>query len=355
MNINLILFFVGFALAITALILMLIKIMKGKKVGVIAPIILILGIFSGAIGVWKEVQQRNNSNITANNTVKANKASNGNLASTKSNDNNKASQNNNSTFDANGSVVPKITANNDGYKVVTDADGSRTVMFPDSEKTYFNISPEGIRFFLALKEMAVVQIPQNESNSEGKIYKHYDFERDSTQISMLESKDIVPDELEEEYKKMPSSDDKEEEYDINTYNDMKPIDFVYKILPEVKTPKNTIENNFLSGTYVAKKDNILNTDTVMSIKIVDDNFLELQCNYIHDMNANFGYKLEELGKNAYKLYLYAAQFDSNGKEVTVSDKPVKRTFIIYRKSKDSFDIVFIDDNISRVSLNMNKE
>lgn len=356
MNVNIILFFAGFAVSIIALLLMLIKVMKGKKIGFIAPVILTIGIVVLGLGLWKEIQQRNNPNNsvaagTINNTGKTAKTSNNKLTNSKKADTNKISEN--AIFDANGSVVPQVTESKDGYKVITDADDSKAV-FAEGIASSLNISSDGTRFYKPANGTAVVQIPQNEANSQGKVYKRYGFERDSLQVYMSQTKDVVFDELEEKSNNIPSNDDKNEEYNTDTYKDMSPVDFVYRVMPDVKAPKNTIENDFLSGTYVGKKQSVLSSDTIMSIKIVDDKFLELQCSYIYNMNANYGYKLERLGKNAYKLYLYPAQFDRSGKEVTISDKPVKRTFIIYMKSKDSFDIVFINDSINRVSVSMNK-
>lgn len=358
MNVNTILFFAGFAVSIIALLLMLIKVMKGKKVGVIALVILTIGIVVLGLGVWKEIQQRNNPNNSVaagmtNNTGKTAKTSDNKLTNSKEADTNKTSENKNAVFDANGSVVPQVTESKDGYKVITDADGSKAV-FAEGIASSLNISSDGTRFYKPANGTAVVQIPQNEANSQGKVYKRYGFERDSLQVYMSQTKDVVFDEFEEKSNNIPSNEDKNEEYNTDTYKDMSPVDFVYRVMPDVKVPKNTIENDFLSGTYVGKKQSVLSSDTIMSIKIVDDKFLELQCSYIYNMNANYGYKLECLGKNAYKLYLYPAQFDRSGKEVTISDKPVKRTFIIYMKSKDSFDIVFINDSINRVSVSMNK-
>lgn len=68
------------------------------------------------------------------------------------------------------------------------------------------------------------------------------------------------------------------------------------------------------------------------------------------------YKLEPLGKNAYKLYLYSAtvKADNNGGGTFVSSDPMKRNFLIYMNSKDSFGLVFFDDKLQRRDLKMQK-
>ena len=71
----------------------------------------------------------------------------------------------------------------------------------------------------------------------------------------------------------------------------------------------------------------------------------------------YGYKLEPLGKNAYKLYLYPASVkadSNNGGGVTIADDPLKRTFLIYRTGQDSFDMVFTSDSALRTSVSMNR-
>ncbi|MBZ9633387.1 hypothetical protein [Clostridium sp. FP1] len=95
----------------------------------------------------------------------------------------------------------------------------------------------------------------------------------------------------------------------------------------------------------------------MSINILDDKLLDFKCSYITGMDSIYGYKIESLGKNAYKLYLYPATIkaNTNGGGTTIADDPIKRTFIIYMKSKDSFEVVFIDDNVNRASITMNKQ
>ena len=69
------------------------------------------------------------------------------------------------------------------------------------------------------------------------------------------------------------------------------------------------------------------------------------------------YKLEPLDTNAFKLYLYPAYVkadDNDGGGLTVSEEPVKRNFIIYLTSDDTFELVFFNNKLHRKSLTMSR-
>jgi hypothetical protein len=352
-NINIILFAIGFVVAIITLIIMLVKTIKGNKVGFLLPFILIIGMSSIGSGVWLTIQQNNQSN-----TKSTTAQSNSNSTATNKDEANVSTETKQTqkevVFDANGSVVPKITEDEWSRKIITDADGSKTILEGEG-KSYINIAADGTRFFTPASSQGVVQIPQNQSTADGKVYKQYNFFRDSIllKITMTESNQAVPNETKIDSKDLPSNKDKREDYEITNSNDMRLIDFIYKVMPDVK-PKNTIANNFLNGTYVGKEEKILDNQTIMSMEIIDDKLLKISSKYISNISdKTYGYKLELLGKNAYKLYLYPTIKDEKGFFIT--DKSSKRTFLVYMKCKDSFDIVFIDDNVNRVSVNMNKQ
>lgn len=146
-------------------------------------------------------------------------------------------------------------------------------------------------------------------------------------------------------------------YDGNSEYNMSSIDFIDKYIP-VSNPSKTVNNDFLSGSYYCNEVTPLATNTTASLKILDNKFLEFQSSYVSGVNGMYAYKLEPLGKNAYKLYLYMinAKADSNnGRGVTISNDPLKRTFLIYRTGQESFDLVFISDKIARTSLRMQRE
>lgn len=348
-QLNIILFGSGFIIAIIALIIMMIKALKGNKVGLLLPLILIIGIGSIGSGIWLIIQQ--NSQV---NTTVANNSNNTNTTVTNSSTG--TNQVKEITFDANGSVVPKTTTDEWSRKIITDADGSKTVL-QDGGRDCINITPNGTRIFQPSGAGVVVQIPENKSNPDGKLYTQYGYGKDDIlgEIHITKGIEAVSNETSPNSKSIPG-DDKEETYNTGSKEDIKLIDFVYQVLPSIK-PKNTIANNFLSGNYVGKEEKVLSTNTTMSINILDDKLLDFKCSYISGMDNIYGYKIEPLGKNAYKLYLYPATIkaDSNGGGVTIADEPIKRTFIIYMKSKDSFDIVFTSDDIKRASINMNKQ
>lgn len=344
-QLNVILFGVGFAIIISAFIITLIKVIKKSKMGFVVPILIIIGLASAVTGVWMTLQTNNPISKLAN--------SSGNNNSASSSTNNTVKED---KFDPNGSLEPKTVVNSSYAKTITDADGRKTIVSSNGE-TPINYDQSGIRFYKTSNEEVVVQVPENKATAEGKWYKNYDYSKDNLNgyIYISEGDKVVPDETTVGAKDVQGGQYKSEEYNQGSTNDMSQIDFVYKMLPDV-SPKSTVANNFLSGVYVGKEEKIMSTNTTMTINILDDKLLEFKCSYIAGMDSTYGYKLEPLGKNAYKLYLYTATIkaDSNGGGTTISDKPLKRTFLIYRKSKDSFDIVFVDDNINRMSVSMNK-
>ncbi|MGV8980537.1 hypothetical protein [Clostridium sp.] len=350
-NLNIILFCIGFVISVVALIIMLVKSMKSNKMGFMIPFVLIIGLASLGSGVWITIKPINSINSTVVN--------NPNISTTKSKPTvstiNKstakvstsvAKENKNAPFDAKGSVVPIISYSELGnYKCTLDADGSK-------ELNDGHYTPEGIRFTNGGK----VAISDGKTYEDGKHYTQYWYSIDNVSgaINVLESNLATKDEF--RYDMHDLGGGKSEDYPVDSGYEMKYIDFIYKYIP-VSKPKTTIKNNFLSGSYFGKQEKILETTTTIAIKIIDDKLVDFKCRYIAGMDSIYGYKIELLGKNAYKLYLYptTTKADTNGGGTTIFDEPLKRTFIIYMKSKDSFDIVFIADDVGRASVNMKRE
>jgi hypothetical protein len=338
-QLDIILFLSGFAIAMISLTIMMTKAVRGKKIGIVIPFITIIGLASLGTGIWLKIQNKDSINAVVANkfhTTVINAVNN-------SKETNKIKD---AIFDPNGSILPKESMDMWGNKTIIDADGSKTfggLIF----------TTEGIRYHKT--DSAVVAIPDSHKYPDGKHYKEYTYSINNLDgtIYVTESSIVTKDETHTDQDK--ALKEKLERYPPNSGYEMNYIDFIYKYIP-ISKPKNTIKNDFLSGNYVGKEEEILKTNTTISINILDDKILDFKCSYISGIDSTYGYKIESLGKNAYKLYLYPATIkaDTNDGGTTIADEPIKRTFIIYMKSKDSFDIVFTTDDIKRVSINMNK-
>ncbi len=350
-QLNIILFVSGFAIAIIAVTIMLIKYMKGKGISYVAIFLVIIGFVTLGAGFWVTNEQNNSSNTTVAKSTNSKGTTTANPTTTtkEANTSTVANTSKEVAFDPTGSAVPTSSMDTWGNVTYLDADGS---------KAYGGLlfTPDGIRYHVST-EGAIVGISDGKTYADGKHYKEYAYSNTNSGgiIYVVESNFSTKDETHADQNKDLGTG-KVEQYPPNSGYDMKYIDFIYKYIP-VSKPKSTIKNNFLSGIYAGKEDKILDAKTTMSIKIIDDKLLDFKCSYIAGMDSLYGYKIESLGKNAYKLYLYTARVkaDTNGGGVTISDEPLKRTFLIYMKSKDSFDIVFTSDDIKRTSINMNKQ
>lgn len=342
-KLNILLFGGGVVVAIVILIIMYIKLDKGKKIGFILPFIVVIAVAAMGSGVWLTIQQYNPSSTTdTNNSNTTTTTNNGADTATVSN------QIDTATFDANGSVVPKESMDMWGNKTIIDADGSIDL----GGKLF---TPQGIRY--RISDGAYVAIPDSNSYSDGTHYKEYGYSISNVDGTIYVTESNIANKNENASDSdIDLGTGKLEQYPPNSGYEMKYIDFVYKYIP-VSKPQNTVKNDFLNGFYIGKQEQILETKTTMYINIVDDKLLEFNCTYIANMNSTYGYKIESLGKNAYKLYLYPATInaDTNGGETVIADEPLKRTFLIYMKSKDSFDIVFTSDDIKRTSISMNRQ
>jgi hypothetical protein len=142
-----------------------------------------------------------------------------------------------------------------------------------------------------------------------------------------------------------------------TGSEMSLYDFVYKFMP-LQTPneEKLVRVPLLDGKWEAYEDTIMNgPQLLVSMTFFEDQILLMEN---HIVNANeipnsIYYKLEQLDENAYKLYLYEALLNEDG-QASPTPEPSKRNFIIYVTSEDTFDLVYYDQNLKRVSLTMKR-
>ncbi|CDX04904.1 Hypothetical protein DPCES_5018 [Desulfitobacterium hafniense] len=248
-------------------------------------------------------------------------------------------------FDPKDSVVP-IIDNND----IIDADGSKVIGYD------LFITPEGIRYHVKWVTLtAMVSVPQGKTSSEGTHYKNYELSHYSFTDLLTEYDFVAKDEY-DMYEDYTLHESKSYDYDKDTFKNN--MDFIYKFIP-VNNPNTTVKNDFLNGTYYYKEVTPLEVRTHVTLTLLDDQFLEMDNAYTSDIKGLYGYKLEPLGKNAYKLYLYPASVKATTNQsggVSLASDPLKKTFLIYRTGSDTFDLVFIggDDKPQRISLPMSK-
>ncbi|RMD02325.1 hypothetical protein D9O40_06725 [Clostridium autoethanogenum] len=337
--IRLILFTCGFLIILITLISILIKTVKSRKTGILPIIIIIIGIIVLASGIeFDKIQNIVLSRIANKIPI---------LSKIKKD----------MPFDAKDSVVPKIeNINNSDEKIITDADGSKTI----SKGGYdLRFSPNNTRHYVNANGVSV-DLPVNKKYSDGIHYTEYTFSKDEASLNesiYVESENMITKNYDDanEYTEDKQSVKVEDHSGDGSYKTMSYLDFIRKFVP-ISTPKTTVAGDFLVGNWVGSEKEILNSKTTMNMNIEDDKTLDLKCSYISNIDSSYGYKVEELGKNAYKLYLYKmdVKADSNGGGTTVSDDPINTTFIIYMKSKNSFDAVFSDNKDKRISVNMTK-
>ncbi|MBV4418933.1 hypothetical protein KM800_06230 [Clostridium tyrobutyricum] len=342
--ISLILFLIGFLMILLSLILILIKTAKCRKIGILPVSAVIVGIIVLGSGVeYDKMQKIVLSKIPSK------------LKTSVSNNNNKTEISKNKPFDANGSVVPKVsTLNSLGDKMTIDADGSKTI------NDNIRFSPNNIRHFID-NDGAKVDVPDGKKYTDGIHYTEYTFTKDDSAFDYsiyVSNENLSTNNYNDpgDYKEDASSGKLEDHSGDKSYEAMSYLDFIRRFVP-VKTPKNTISGDFLIGNWVGAEQQILNSQMTIDMNINDGQTLDLHCKYIPNIDSTYGYKVEELGKNAYKLYLYnmTVRADSNnGGGAVFSDEPINTTFILYMKNKNSFDAVFTNNEDKRVSVNMTR-
>ncbi|MCO7126053.1 hypothetical protein NIE88_09720 [Sporolactobacillus shoreicorticis] len=293
---------------------------------------------------------------TVHETRTAKQESNASLTKEKSSSQQKQSD----SFDSKGSVRPKVFYPNlkswgdKGERVYTDADGTKT--YVNGAETAVVI-PQGIRGMIYDSYGAWVFVPdKDQSNGKGSYtsYKYSISDVDgeiSIQVGkhVTFSKDLY-------FGSTPKSEQRQTFSADDNKAKMSYIDFIYKKFP-LQKPKKTTDNPLLIGNWKYEfKDLLENKHTAIEMNFTDDGYVTVDTSLIEDLPSMAKYKLESLGKNAYKLYLYPAtvKADSNGGGTSVADEPIKRNFLIYMNSKDSFDVVLFDDQLKRRELKMKR-
>ncbi|MEY8001926.1 hypothetical protein AB8U03_17380 [Clostridium sp. Mt-5] len=340
--ISLILFACGFLMTLLTLILMLIKTVKGRKTGILTVIIVIIGIIMAVSGIefdkiQNTVLSKISNKIPVTSKIKKDMP-----------------------FNAKGSVVPKVTninPNNPDNRTIVDADGSKTIVGDGYDVRF---SPNNIRHYINTDGVSV-DVPDKNKYSDGIHYTEYTFLKDDSGINSsiyVSSENMITKDYagSGNYTEDKQSVKFEDHSGDRSYAAMSYLDFIRRFVP-IKTPQDTISGDFLVGNWVGSKQEILNSKATIDINIEDDKTLELKCTYISGIDSTYAYKIEELGKNAYKLYLYnmTVRADSNnGGGAVISDSPINTTFILYMKSENSFDAVFSDDKDKRIFVTMTR-
>lgn len=256
-------------------------------------------------------------------------------------------------FDPNGSVRPKIVTDKfskDLTDAIIDADGTETFLDDSTVPYAFVVRPDKIAYGYYVFEGEdyhpkgadlFLYIPDGTTIAgKGHGCKQDEFMYDpvSDNAFVSQNEGYYTDGL--TYKSIPDSPSKLQNLDVNSIN---PHSFLEQMLPE-NTPAKTVENHILNGAYKYVDQQIVNSTTPITMNF-QGNTVDFCCDYL-DMNGSYVFKLEPLGKNAYKLYLYPKMdnVDDNGsKSASVSTNAEKLTFFIYMDSQNSFDFVFFTD------------
>ena len=237
----------------------------------------------------------------------------------------------------------------DNYKEYQDADG--TVY---KNKTMIN--PDGVMMGYSSVTIALVASPiENPNNDEFTYYQGYQYYKGSYHFTVsegtfkYESKDAAA----PYYKGYTPI--KTEEY---SGMDMQLYDFIYKFMPvQYPDQDKTAEVPLLEGEWIAYEDTIMEGSQVLvKMDFFNDGFLLMENNIVNpdEIPSNIQFKLEYLDENAYKLYLFPVNGTGNNGEFIISEEPAKRNFIVYVTSKDSFELVYYDNNLKRNSITMNR-
>lgn len=236
-----------------------------------------------------------------------------------------------------------------GYKEYQDADG--TVY-----KNMTMINPNGVMMGFSDITVALVASPIENQNNDGfTYYKGYYYYKGSYHFEVSEGTfKYESREAAAPYFK-GFTPDKTEQY---SSMDMKLYDFVYKFMPvQFPQEEKLVDVPLLKGEWASFEDTIMDGPKLLAkLNFFEDGFLLME-NHIVNSNEipdNMQYKLEQLDENAYKLYLYSVTGTGNDGGYTASLEPAKRNFILYVTSKDSFELVYYDQNLTRNSITMNR-
>lgn len=249
------------------------------------------------------------------------------------------------------SKYPKIRTyeRNGEQKDYQDADGT-------IYKHMTMINPDGVLMgFRGIGEGIVASPISNPNNDEFVYLEGYHYFMGSyTQVVSEVVYQFNPEDVRAPYLKDFTTTKSEEYSDL----DMTLYDFVYKFMP-LQSPDSSqiVEVPLLEGDWVAYEDSIINgQETLAKLNFSEDGFFSMENNIvdINEIPDSMQYRLEYLDDNAIKLYLYPVTGIKTDGSFTVAEEPVKRNFILYITSEDSFELVYYSQALERVSITMNK-
>ncbi len=235
------------------------------------------------------------------------------------------------------------------YKEYEDADGTRY-------KNMTMINPDGVMMgFRSIDEAIVASPVANPNGDEFAYYQGYHYYKGSYYSAVSEALLKYPgsESAAPYYKGIEQS--KTEEV---TGSEMGLYDFVYKFMPlQYPNEEKLVHVPLLHGNWAAYEETIMDGPQLLaSMNFMDEHTLMME-NHIVNTNEIPGliyYELEQLDQNAYKLYLYEG-FSDEEDNLIPSDEPVKRNFLIYVTSENTFELVYYNNNLKRVSITMERQ
>jgi hypothetical protein len=214
-------------------------------------------------------------------------------------------------FDPTGSVRPKIIKDDtlSGIGAIIDADGTKTcyhlMYFPydfviNPDKSAYGYAdyegndenPNGADLYLFVPNGKSVPGKGNGCTQYSFTYDSTDQSDNITQCDSYFTNDLA-------YTK--NYDDTGNMQTLNN-STMTPHDFLNQKLPD-ENPTKPITNHILNGKYSYTDKQIVSTTTPIELDFEADSLIAIRNDYTN-MNNFYSYKLESVGKNAYKLYLY---------------------------------------------------
>ncbi|EST11997.1 hypothetical protein [Sporolactobacillus laevolacticus] len=349
---------IGTFFLITYMMMTISKITKNKKGGAakifLVFIVGIAFICSGAVVYLKSPFFLKNLSQATRNTLK-HKSEN----SAQQNSNRINTQKPVTGFDSAGSVRPKVyypllkSWGDKGERIYTDADNTKT--YVDGAYTVVML-PEGMRASITDDDGASVYLPEKGYRNRKRMYTDYNYS-----ISKIDGAiyvDILKGvTFDDQYHVGGKTSEQIQSFAADDSRaKMSYIDYIYSKWP-LQKPKKIVDNPLLVGNWkYESKDLLDNTHTLIQMSYSKDGFVTIDTSLINGLPGMAKYKLEPLGKNTYKLYLYptTVKADSNGGGTFVASDPIKRNFLVYMNSKDSFDLVFFDDKLQRRDLKMQR-
>lgn len=349
---------IGTFFLITYMMMTISKITKNKKGGAAKIfLVFIVGfafICSGAVVYLKSPFFLKNLSQATRNTLK-HKSEN----SAQQNSNRINTQKPVTGFDSAGSVRPKVyypllkSWGDKGERIYTDADHTKT--YVDGAYTVVML-PEGMRASITDDDGASVYIPETGRRDGKQMFtdNNYSISDIDGAIYVDIMKGVT---FDDQYHVSGKTSEQIQSFAADDSRaKMSYIDYIYSKWP-LQKPKKVVDNLLLIGQWKHESKDLLgNTSIPIKMSFTKDGFVTMTSSLINELPGLAKYKLEPLGKNAYKLYLYSTtvKADSNGGGTFVASDPIKRNFLIYMNSKDSFDVVFFDDKLQRRDMKMKR-